>query len=289
MNDNLLEWISFRQMGRLGELPVEGDGRRRGIFVSNLVTLGHIELVGEQGWRVTPPTFACIPCDASGVFSAVLCGARTRVLLAELDSACRSVGATVDTTPQGDGPVCIIVSASSIDALADIAVRTRILLQPDAGYTLLACLPAIGSWPRKPIEMPGGKVGLVKRFSGKEARWLPTTLEKAQSSTKGFYRIQRDWDWVSVLKLGQSECVSIDERAGRLLTAAKHRHASWAPNGSKLSIPGTLLPPAYIARALVLCSGLLPSFDRNSARIAFSNVGPGMLRLVLAITGLKLA
>jgi hypothetical protein len=289
MNDELLEWISFRQTGRIGDFQVEGHERRRGIITSNLTALRHIELLESSSWRVAPPTLACIPNAASSAFSAVLCGARTAGLLSKLGSACQNSGATIQTSPQPEGPARILVSAPSVDGLANAAAQAGILFQQDAGYTLLACLPSIGAWPRQLCELPRGKVGLVKRFSGREARWLPTTLDKAQSSAKGFYRIQRDWDWVNILKLGQRECASIDERAGRLLTAAKHRHAVWTVDDRTFSLPGTLLPPAYIARALVLCSGLLPSFDKSTARIAFSNIGPEMLRLILAITGLKLA
>jgi hypothetical protein len=289
MNDELLEWISFRQTGRIGDFQVDGHERTRGIISSNLSALGHIESLQNSGWRVAPPTLACIPSAVSSAFSGVLCGARTLGLLSKLGNACRHNGATIQVDAQSAGPKRILISALSIDVLADVAAQAGILFQRDAGYTLLACLPSISAWPRQSCKLPGGKVGLVKRFSGREARWLPATLDDAHSSAKGFYRIQRDWDWVNILKLGQSEYASIDERAGRLLTAAKHRHARWTPDDRKFSLPGTLLPPAYIARALVLCSGLLPSFDKTNSRITFSNIGPEMLRLILAITGLKLA
>jgi hypothetical protein len=285
MTDTLLEWISFRQTGRMNDLPAE----RRGITSSNLSALAHIEVIDGSAWRVTPPTLACIPGDASVGFSAVLCGARTAGVVNKLNAACQNNGATVQNTAQDESPSRILISAPSIGALAEIAARAGLLFQMNAGYTLLACLPSIGAWPRRPCEMPEGKVGTVKRFSGREARWMPTTFEKAQSSVKGFYRVQRDWDWVSILKTGVDRCAYIDDRAGRLLTAAKRRHASWTADSRKLSLPAPLFPPAYIARALVLCSGLLPDFDRGTTRISFSNVTPEMLRLALAITGLRLA
>jgi hypothetical protein len=285
MTDALLEWISFRQTGRMTDLPVE----RRGIISSNLSALGHIEVVGGSAWRIAPPTLASIPGDASIGFSAVLCGARTVGVVNKLHAACQNNGATFQNTAQDESPSRVLVSAPSIGALAEIAARAGTLFQLNAGYTLLACLPSLGAWPRRPCEMPGGKVGTVKRFSGSEARWIPSTLENAQSSAKGFYRVQRDWDWVSVLKSGVTDCAYIDDRAGRLLAAAKRRHASWTAESRKLDLPAPLFPPAYIARALVLCSGLLPDFDRGTTRISFSNVTPEMLRLALAITGLRLA
>lgn len=285
MTDALLEWISFRQTGRLDDLPVE----RRGITISNLSALGHIEIIGGSAWRVAPPTLASIPDESSAGFSAVLCGARTAGVVRKLHAACQNAGAAIQNIAQDDNPARILVTAPSTRDLTQIAAQAGILFQSNAGYTLLACLPSIGAWPRRPCEMPGGKVGTVKRFSGSEARWLPSTLEKVQSSAKGFYRVQRDWDWVSVLKQGAGDCAYIDDRAGRLLTAAKRRHVSWTAETRKLSLPAPLFPPAYITRALVLCSGLLPDFDRGTGRISFSNVTPEMLRLALAITGLRLA
>jgi hypothetical protein len=269
----------------MDDLPAE----RPGIASSNLSALGHIEVIGGSAWRVAPPTLACIACDSSTNFSAVLCGARTPGVMLKLHAACQGAGVAVESTVQHESPSRVLVSAPSIGALAETAARAGILFQLNAGYTLLACLPSLGAWPRRPCEMPSGRVGTVKRFSGSEARWIPTTLDNAQSSAKGFYRVQRDWDWVSVLKSGVTDCAYIDERAGRLLAAAKRRHASWTAESRKLSLPARLVPPAHIARALVLCSGLLPDFDRGTTRISFSNITPQMLRLTLSITGLKLA
>jgi hypothetical protein len=43
-----------------------------------------------------------------------------------------------------------------------------------------------------------------------------------------------------------------------------------------------------MSRGLVLCSGHLPSFDRDAMAISFSGVQPEHLRLILALTGLGL-
>jgi hypothetical protein len=162
-------------------------------------------------------------------------------------------------------------------------------LQIDAGYTLLACVPRIESWPREPCQMVAGRVGEVRRFSGKKAQWVETSLEYAAEAPKGLFRIKRDWDWVTIFKSSKADCAYIDDRAGRLQAAAKRRHLSWNPRALALSLPISLFPPTLIARALVLCTGSLPAFDRGSRRISFPGVNAAMLRLVLAITGLRLA
>jgi hypothetical protein len=74
-----------------------------------------------------------------------------------------------------------------------------------------------------------------------------------------------------------------------MFAAAKARHAAWDADAGRLSLPGLLFPPLLIARALVLCTGLLPQFDPVSSRVNFEGVNAEMLRLVLSITGLRLA
>jgi hypothetical protein len=137
--------------------------------------------------------------------------------------------------------------------------------------------------------MTGGRVETVRRFSGSRARWMPSSLPEAQAAAKGFFRIKRDWDWVSIIKSSRDDCAYIDDRAGRMLTAAKLRHAAWDGGTGSFSLPGLLFPPTLIARALVLCTGTLPQFDRASSRIIFEGVNAEMLWLVLSITGLRLA
>jgi hypothetical protein len=94
---------------------------------------------------------------------------------------------------------------------------------------------------------------------------------------------------VSLLKTDVSECAYIDYRAGRLAAAAKLKAAAWTASSGALDLPGQLYPPAPIARALTLCTGFLPHYDAATRRISFADVPPEILRLTLAITGLRLA
>jgi hypothetical protein len=137
--------------------------------------------------------------------------------------------------------------------------------------------------------MVGGRVETVRRFSRSRIGWIASTLAEASAARSGFFRIKRDWSWVSLLKTDVSECAYIDDRAGRHAAAAKLKAASWTAGSGTLDLPGQLYPPAPIARALTLCTGFLPQYDAASRRISFSGVPPELLRLTLATTGLKLA
>jgi hypothetical protein len=169
-----------------------------------------------------------------------------------------------------------------------MAAHAGIPLQDDAAFTLLACLPAIAAWPRQQSPMIGGRVRDVKRFSREQLQWVAATLEEATAARSGLFRIQREYDWVSLIKLGADVSATIDDRAGRLIAAAKLRAVVWEQETQALRIPMQLIPPAPIARALALCTGRLPSFDRKTHQLTFGGVNAAMLRLTLAITGLRL-
>ena len=191
--------------------------------------------------------------------------------------------------PQDAAPALIRVTAESHDGLVETAASAGFHFQPDAGYSVLACVPSISRWPRKPCQMAGGRIETVRRFSGSRAQWMPSSLSEAEAAPKGLFRMKRDWDWVSIFKFGPTDCAYIDDRAGRMLAAAKLRHASWDASTGKFGVPANLFPPALIARALVLCTGLLPELDRTSGRISFSGVNATMMRLTLSILGLRIA
>jgi hypothetical protein len=289
MSDGLLEWMSFRGEGRLDALPalhLPGPPRR---VLGDLAALGHIELPTAQSWRIAPPVLACLAPHHDLEPASILCGARTPGVVERLERSCHATGAHMSSSAASGRPAVIRVSAASNAVLAETAAQAGLRLQPDAAYALLSCVPAMHSWPRQACRMVGGRVGIVRRFSGSRAEWIASTLNNAATAPRGLFRIQRDRDWVSILKTSVSDCAYIDDRVGRMLVAAKRQHLSWNQTSWAFSLPVSLFPPLLVARALVLCTGRLPASDRASGRISFAGVNPAMLRLVVAITGLRLA
>lgn len=290
MTDRLLEWMSFRRSGRIGDIASDltdtGAIRRT---MDDLATLGHIELLSAADWKIAPPVLAALPRRPDGGASAVLCGARTPGVLASLASACASADVELDTQTAAARPSVIRVIAGSNSGLAAAASTAGIPLQLDAALTLLACTPTIRDWPRTPCPMVAGRVETVRRFSRSRIGWTASTLAEATAARSGFFRIKRDWDWVSLLKTDVSECAYIDDRAGRLAAATKLKVAAWTAGSGALDLPSQLYPPTLIARALTLCTGFLPQYDAASRRISFPGIPPRILMLTLAITGLKIA
>lgn len=288
MTDAALQWMSFRRAGRIADLGADltGSAQTRRVL-GDLVALGHVEMTGADSWKVAPPVLAGLSGEA-GSSSAVLCGARTPALLESLRRASDASDGQIGVLQQRAGPAAITVTASSLDALVHLAESAGLPFQKQAGLHLLACSPSIREWPRTPFPMVEGKVDSVRRFSKSRMHWVASTLSEATAAAKGFFRIKRDWDWVSLLKNGPDSASLIDDRAGRLAAAAKCKAARWSREGGALSLPAQLYPPAVMARGLVLCSGLLPNFDREAMQISFIGVQPEHLRLILALTGLRL-
>ena len=289
MSDLLLEWMSFRCHGRLNELPAElmaGPPRR---MLDDLSMLGHIEMPNASSWQVAAPVLAGLASDESEMPAAILCGARTPAVTGRVASACGTVGAQLNLAPIPNRPSRICVTAPSLSHLVEVGGVAGIPFQNNAAYTLLACLPGIRDWPRQPCQMVGGRVETVRRFSGSRREWIESSLSEANAVRRGFFRIKRDYDWVSILKSSPSDFAYIEDRAGRLFMASKLRLASWNGATRSFSLPVELYPPMLIARALALCTGTLPQFDWPARRISFGGVGMSMQRLALAITGLRLA
>lgn len=287
MTDRALEWMSYRRSGKIGDLPgelIDTASERR--FIDDAVTLGHAEWIAPNTWQIAPPVLAGLPNNVG--IAAALCGARTPKLLDALAAACAAAGTHLSAERYGDRPAKVMVVASSRELLADTAFRAGIPLQAEAAIRILACTPSVRLWPRTPCPMVQGRVETVRRFSRSKMRWVSSTLEEAAAASAGFFRIQRDWDWVSLIKSSPQEAALIDDRAGRMAAAAKCKVVRWLPDSETLSLPAQLYPPGIMARGMALCSGGLPRFDRETRQIAFAGVQPEHLRLFLALTGLRL-
>lgn len=290
MSGLLLEWLSYRGNGRRDDLPKDLiKGEPPAWMLADLAALGHLDLLPDRRWRVAPPVLAAAADDSGIAPRAILCGARTPKILARLEDAVAKSGADLREIPQVRRPSILEVTAKSPSDLPGIAADASIIFQRDAAFTLLACLPTIRQWPRTPCPMVAGRVQDVKRFSRSHLSWVPSSLEKAAHADRGFFRIRRQWDWLNLLKEGADVQAEIEASAGRLAAAKGAKALRWDTASRELSIPFALYPPMLIARALVLCSGLLPLRDRGRRLLSFQGVPGRVARLAQVLTGLRFA
>jgi hypothetical protein len=279
--------MSFKQLGDVQDLPAElAENFNPFRIVNDLSMLGHVEMVSPTSWQIAPPVLAALPGDASGHAAGILCGARTIGVMSKLGVACSETGASLHVTSLSTRPSVVLVRAATQQAFIDTAVRAGLPWQRDAALTLFVCLPTLHAWPRTACPMVAGRIDTVQRFSRSKLVWVESSLVDATHARTGLFRIKRDWDRVTILKSSETDCARIDDRAGRLIVATKRRVASWDSATKTLSVPLQLYPPTVVARALVLCSGGLPTYTNR--RVHFSGVTPAILGVALAITGLRL-
>ena len=96
----------------------------------------------------------------------------------------------------------------------------------NAAFQMLACTPSIRQWPRTPSLWFRGGSKPSAGFRG-PSHWVGSTLAEAAGASVGFFRIQRDWDWISLIKSSEQDAALIDDRAGRMAAAAKCKVVRW--------------------------------------------------------------
>jgi hypothetical protein len=291
MKDRLLEWMSYRSQGNAADLPPDlAVAEERRWLLEDMAVLGHIEVDFDGKWRIAPPTLADTSDETDQTHAGVICGARTRGVTERLFSACELHGGSLESSAQADGrPDRVVVSAPTSQALSAIAASARMRRQRDAGFSILACLPAIRSWPRTPCPMVEGNVEDVSRFSKSELKWKSSSLDAARQAVRGLFRIKRDWTTVTLIKSGRDTQAQIDLHAGRLAAVAGAKRLHLDLQARTLRLPLALKPPILISRALTLCSGALPEIDWETRQLIYRDIPIKTARLAVSITGLRLA
>lgn len=284
IGDTLLTWMSFRGSGSRDELPPGLlGGRPPGHSLRDLAVLGHVEIASNGRWQIVPPVLAGTADEDGAGGAAIICGARTPVLAEVLRAAANRRGITVEELAASLGPARWRIRMPEFHQLSGFAAEVGLPLQIDASLAVLASLPRISNWPRESVPPVAGRVARVERFSRSELQWRAATLEQATAAPKGLFRIQRDWDTVCILKDGPDRHCAIETAAGRLAIA---RGLKQARIGTEVfSIPAALYPPLPIARALSLCSGMLPGFA--DGHVTFAEVPARVARLALEIMELR--
>jgi hypothetical protein len=290
--NGLLLWMSARQSGSAQSFrsqvaalgSVSGRSPHR-VAEWNLSKLGHAEFgraaVGE-GWRVAPPVLAAGDPSKSG--HALLCGARTPVLLDRLRTA---AGPRLLTSTQNGGPDVVALAASSSVILGIIAQEAGIDVQWNAPLAVLACSPKPSANRLDPADISVGGWD-VSRFSKSNLAWVPSTVADARGTRDGFFRFRSDYSTKYILIEAGSPFVT-DSAAGKYrLLARRHRRLrrgqspiTYTSSAEVIRIRASCRPPALVERALVLCSGSLPRFDNEF--LAYGGVEPAVASAVAAL------
>lgn len=251
-----------------GELPLHQQLRL------DLERLGHAEFFArgcEKGWRVAPPTLAAHPVS-DGV-RAVLCGARSPALRERALQVGEKVDCEVEVLDSHDVPQVTRFVAPNISALQQVATQVGAHFQFDAPLAILSHLPPCDppSQGSEQAEFPVGADWRIREFDALTLRWHATDRQHAQSARTSLFEFQLYGSARYFLrwKGGTFEM----PRAVALYVFLRRRGLLlYNAQTGTLSLPGSCRPPRLVERALVLCSGIPPSFDPATARLTYADV-----------------
>lgn len=252
----------------------------------NLQRLGHAEFFAGAGgadWRVTPPSLA-LTQRANG-WLGIVAGARSPKLLQRVNAAASSE--QLQTLAFPACPDQIVVAAEDEDTLITVAEHADLLIQSNAPAVLLTCLPPIDS-PSvlRSFELPFGTAWKIERFWEKDLRWRPAAREDAVSTSGGLFRFSLRHQRY-VLLCSRGVCFQVPSQVGKFIVLRRRRRRviRYDARTMRLTVPMSCRPPFLIERALILCSGSLPSYQSGAGptTLEYGEIPESIARIAAAL------
>jgi len=263
----------------------EEDVRQQGLPIHQVLRLmlerlGHVEFFAagcENGWRVAPPVWACF--ETEGNCTAVLCGARTLPLLQRVRTAV-STPAPLEIEDDADAPSIFRLRVPTSRGLLAAIAATGIAVQWDTPRAIMCAAAYSARMTEAIIELPLGRKWVVEQFSADRLRWVTSSREEACNTRDGLFRFRLPYERRYFLRR-RGRTYDTDGAAGKyaLLRRYRCRVLDYVPESRRLVLPAICRPPLLIERALVLCSGRLPVFDKSNATLAYGCVSRDIARL----------
>ncbi|MEW6402719.1 MAG: hypothetical protein AB1649_13035 [Chloroflexota bacterium] len=303
-SNELLYWLSARREGSWQQFRAaieelysnESDSEENGNITPgeaefplhqrlriDLERLGHAEFFAcgcEKGWRVAPPTLAAHP--VSGGVRAVLCGARSPGLRERALQAGEKVDCEVEVLDSHNVPQVIRFITPGVLELQHIASQIGAHFQADAPLAILSYLPSCDPPSRgsEQAEFPVGVDWRIREFDAVNIRWHTTDRQRAQTAHTGLFEFQLYDRWRYFLRWKGGTFEMPRAVALYVLLRRRRRLLLYDAQAGTLSLPGTCRPPRLIERALVLCSGIPPSFDPTTVRLTYADIPPDIAHFV---------
>lgn len=278
----LLTWVSERGTGTwqqfreahawMEAVAAQGAGEvPASRTLEHLTRLGHVELARRDSkWSVAPPVVTVVP---GASVHAVVVGARTAPFEMALVEA---IGATqhldLIRRTQAEGPDTLYVSCSDERILAEVAMQVGARYEYSVGERLSQLLPEIGVLLTTDAAPPPSPGYGMARWDPDSNRFTPTD----NLGIPGLFRYEVYGATQFRFSPSAYRYVDLDFSTGRFaelnrLDRSVLTYEREAINGI-LRVPVKADLPALQARAAILCSGLLPQFDKATLTRGYLNV-----------------
>lgn len=259
----------------------------------NLQRLGHAEFNAGAGgcdWKTAPPCMAI--SERRDGWLGVVAGARSPALLGRLLG--QEGHARALSEPCAGAPDVIRFFASSPSGLVASATNAGIHVQQNAATSMLLSLPVIGDrsvWRRG--DIPVGTEWRIERFSPETLGWRPALRTEAQECEFGLFRFTLRHRRHVLLCSRSRGAFEVPVQVGKYLVVRRRHRRLWRYDGDewRLTVPATCRPPFLVERALLSCSGVLPSYERqegNAGLLHYVDVPPSAAQLACAVLGQEL-
>jgi hypothetical protein len=177
------------------------------------------------------------------------------------------------------------IIADDQSALAAVAGRAGLLLQEDAPLAILASLPTVDNLSLfRETELPIGNEWVIDQFSTRTLTWRAASREIADAVVLGLFRFSLRHRKHMLLR-AKGRTFEVPGQVGKFIALRHNRRKvfSYDVCDETLSVPAGCRPPFLVERALVLCSGKLPSFDANSGKLRYCEVNGITAELACAL------
>lgn len=285
-------WRAFRAAVEQLHLSEDSEGAGGGEFVGdgfplhqelrlNMQRLGHVEFFAgecEEGWRVVPPTLATT-CGPSG-WIGVICGARSDQVMEHFTRTTDHL--RVQVIPQTDAPDAYRVLGRDWEELSEVGKMSGLHSQNDAPLAILSHLPRADppSLRSPTAEFPHGGDWLIYEFLPDKLGWRKVSRAEVDSARTGFFRFVIRFQRPRYFLRQSQRNYEVSRASGiyALLRRRRHNVLRYDDGVHSLTLPAICRPPRLLERALVLCSGLLPTYEARDSRLIYRDIQPEIAR-----------
>jgi hypothetical protein len=254
----------------------------------NLERLAHAEFFFDESerWQVAPPVLAV--CSRGEEFTAILCGARSLALLGLISSPIENA-----RTSKAVSALCpdqIAWTSRSSTPLIRLADALNVPIQHDAPRATLSLLRPIRDTPLRAVELPIGD-WQIHRFSARTLTWRTATLDDAARARIGLFRFIHEYQRRTLL-VRKGSAVEVETQTGKHILLSERRRVviSFDPEQGILRLPASCRAPLLVERALILCSGRLPSYlPKDGGQLEYENISLEVASAAASILGQRIA
>ena len=255
--------------------------------LDHLSRLGHVESARvESRWAVSPTVVTIVP---GASVHAVVVGARTQPLQHALrDAVAASRNLDLIVRSQEEGPDVLYISCNDERALIQLTGRLGAVYEHSVSERISLLLPPLDNLLQAAAAPPPRSGYGVSRWHPDSNRF-PLVSETEQP---GLYRYEVYGTHQYRFTADGHDYADVDLHTGRYAELRRLgrqvlRYIPETINGQLIvSVQADL--PVLHARSAILCSGLLPRFDRQERSLTYYNVPPPIATRIVESLGQRL-